>query len=140
MSIDRALRELINAEVRAQLAPLIASITALQAQHAALSRLADALGHPLKRRPGRPKKIALPRGSTSSRVNNADRACAVIGCRRPARSKGYCSAHYQKYRMLAQTGRLPQSWVDDAGPQSVENVVLARGRAGAKALAELSRT
>ncbi len=144
MSLEKALRELIHTEVRAMVAPLAASIATLQAQNAVLAKLAAALGQPLKRGPGRPKKLVLPargpgrpKGSTSAtRVENADRHCAVIGCRRPARSKGFCAAHYQKYRMLSRSDRLPPGWVDDAAPHSVHNVVLPRGRAGAKALAE----
>lgn len=57
------------------------------------------------------------------------RQCAIIGCRRPARSKGYCSAHYQKLRLLVKTNRRPASWVDDAAPNSVPEIVLPRGRA-----------
>lgn len=57
------------------------------------------------------------------------RQCAIIGCRRPARSKGYCSAHYQKLRLLVKTNRRPASWVDDAQPNTVPEIVLPRGRA-----------
>jgi hypothetical protein len=142
-TVDKALRELIQHEVKAMIAPLVATIAELRAQQAVIERLATALGQPLKRGPGRPKKLALPAPAPrapgerhTGRVDNANRECAVIGCLRPARSKGYCGAHYQKYRMLALTDRLPAGWVDDAAPQSVENVVLPRGRAGAKALAE----
>jgi hypothetical protein len=56
----------------------------------------------------------------------------VIGCKRPSRSKGYCSAHYQKLRLLVKTGRRPASWVDDAPPHSVPEVVLPRGRMATK--------
>ena len=52
------------------------------------------------------------------------------------RSKGYCAAHYQKFRMLSRTHRLPADWTEHASPGSVRDVVLPRGRAGAKALAE----
>ena len=70
------------------------------------------------------------------RVEGAtDRPCALIGCERDARSKGYCAAHYQKLRMLARTGRLPLGWSEYAPPHSVKDIVLPRGRAGAKALA-----
>ncbi len=41
--------------------------------------------------------------------------------------------------MLKETNRLPEGWVEDAAPQSVENIVLPRGRAGAKALAEAKK-
>ena len=58
------------------------------------------------------------------------------GCGKKMRSKGYCAAHYQKFRMLERTNRLPSDWVADAAPNWVKNVKLPRGRAGAKALAE----
>jgi hypothetical protein len=67
------------------------------------------------------------------------RECAVIDCGRPARSKGYCAAHYQKFRMLERTNRLPADWVADAAPNSVKNIALPRGRAGSKALAAARR-
>jgi hypothetical protein len=41
--------------------------------------------------------------------------------------------------MLKETGRLPSDWVEDAEPQSVKNITLPRGRAGAKALAEAKK-
>jgi hypothetical protein len=63
----------------------------------------------------------------------------VKGCGRKQRSKGYCAAHYQKFRMLERTGRLPSDWVPNAEPNSVKNIKLPRGRAGAKALAELKK-
>jgi hypothetical protein len=56
----------------------------------------------------------------------------VSGCKRPSRSKGYCSAHYQKLRLLIRTNRRPADWVDDAPPQSAREVKLPRGRAAAK--------
>ncbi len=59
-------------------------------------------------------------------------ACAVIGCKRPSRSKGYCSAHYQKLRLLIRTDRRPRDWVDDARPQSAKDIKLPRGRAAAR--------
>ena len=146
MSVDRTIRELIHHEVKAMLAPLVASIAELQTRAAAIDRLAQALGQPLKRGPGRPKKLITPHSlgrprasAPLARVANSDRQCALIGCKRPARSKGYCAAHYQKYRMLSRSGRLPPGWVDDAAAQTVENVVLPRGRAGAKALADAKR-
>jgi hypothetical protein len=56
----------------------------------------------------------------------------VIGCKRPSRSKGYCSAHYQKLRLLIRTNRRPADWVDDARSQSARDVKLPRGRAAAR--------
>ncbi|WP_241758883.1 vegetative protein [Pyxidicoccus parkwayensis] len=71
-----------------------------------------------------------------ARVEEGTKPCAVIGCKRPSRSKGYCSAHYQKLRLLMRTNRRPTDWVDDARPQSVREVKLPRGRAASKALQE----
>ncbi|XXF77995.1 vegetative protein [Myxococcaceae bacterium GXIMD 01537] len=78
-------------------------------------------------------KAAVSRAVVSkAAVSEAGRGCAVIGCDRPARSKGYCSAHYQKLRLLIKTNRRPSDWKDDAAPQSVKDPVLPRGRAAAK--------
>ncbi|NMO20476.1 vegetative protein [Pyxidicoccus fallax] len=71
-----------------------------------------------------------------ARADEGARSCAIIGCKRPSRSKGYCSAHYQKLRLLMRTNRRPAEWVDDASPQSVREVALPRGRAASKALKE----
>jgi hypothetical protein len=140
MSVDKMLRDMVASEVQRALAPVHAMLQELQGNAAVVSRLAAALGQPLKRGPGRPPKLAL--GRPAGRRGRAPaaagdkRACAVQDCGRPARSKGYCAAHYQKFRMLDRTGRLPSDWVADAAPNSVQNVALPRGRAGAKALAE----
>ncbi|WP_420715024.1 cell wall protein [Corallococcus sp. bb12-1] len=68
------------------------------------------------------------------------RACAIIDCGKPSRTKGYCAAHYQKLRSLEKTKRRPDAWADNAGPNSVKDVVLPRGRAASKALAESNTT
>ncbi|MGV3622017.1 MAG: cell wall protein [Archangium sp.] len=142
MSVERAIRDMVADEVARALAPIHAQLAQLNGNSAVIARLAAALGTPIKRGPGRPPK-ALTAVSTASaggarrgrRSENAGRACAVIGCGRDARSKGYCAAHYQKFRMLDRTGRLPPGWVADAPPNSVENIKLPRGRAGAAAIA-----
>ncbi|WNG31052.1 hypothetical protein F0U62_48855 [Cystobacter fuscus] len=100
-----------------------------------------------KPEPAAPSPVPAPRGrpparaaaeAPSARVSEGGRRCAVIGCKRPARSKGYCSAHYQKLRLLVKSGRRPASWVDDAPSQSVAEVVLPRGRAASKAREEMA--
>ena len=104
---------------------------------------------PASTRGGRKQVVAAPRGRAAvgrpvaakpvvsqTRAEEGTRACAVIGCERPSRSKGYCSAHYQKLRLLMRTNRRPSAWKDDALPQSVEDVTLPRGRAASKALRE----
>lgn len=139
-SVDVLLRNMVQAEVERAIAPLAA---ALQEQGDVLARFAAAFGAPLRRGPGRPRKLVLAAPAAARRGGGKGKAakagqdlCAIIGCKRPSRAKGYCAAHYQKYRMLKQTDRLPSDWVEDAKPQSVKNLVLPRGRAGAKALAE----
>jgi hypothetical protein len=144
-SVDQLLRSMVQAEVERAIGPLAA---ALQQQGDVLGRFAAAFGAPIKRGPGRPRKQAF--GAAPTAAPTAERAvkvssagaktlCAIIGCKRPARAKGYCAAHYQKYRMLSKTDRLPSDWVEEAKPQSVKNLVLPRGRAGAKALAEAKK-
>lgn len=86
---------------------------------------------PATRGPGRP-----PARAPAAEDNQA---CAVIGCKRQSRSKGYCSAHYQKLRLLIRTGRRPEAWVDGARSQSVQDVKLPRGRAGSQALKEVAK-
>lgn len=139
MSVDKLMRDMVRDEVARAMAPVMAAISELQSQGAVVARLASALGTPLKRGPGRPPKLKLaPAGKRGrpGRKAGESRLCALQGCKRPARSKGYCAAHYQKYRMLAKTNRLPSDWVENAPPGSVKNLVLPRGRAGAKLLAE----
>ncbi len=135
---------MVAEEVARAIGPIHAQLAQLSANSAVIERLAAALGQPLKRGPGRPPKAlslarvaAAPTGARRGRRSeNSGRACAVQGCGRDARSKGYCAAHYQKYRMLDRTGRLPADWVADAAPNSVKNIKLPRGRAGAQAIAE----
>lgn len=140
MSVDKVLRDMVADEVARALRPVHTALAALQGNGAVIARIAAALGQPIKRGPGRPKKnppatlVGIGRSKTR-RKERGSRDCAVIDCGRPARSKGYCAAHYQKFRMLARTGRLPPDWVADAAPDSVKNIPLPRGRAGAKALA-----
>lgn len=139
MSVEKVLRDMVANEVSRMLAPAMAE---LRSNSEIISRLAVALGQTAKRGPGRPARatpaVSVSVRSTSKRrgpvASDGKRMCAVMDCGRPARSKGYCAAHYQKFRMLDRTGRLPQGWVADAEPNSVENVALPRGRAGAKAL------
>jgi hypothetical protein len=145
MSVDKMLRDMVADEVARALGPVHAALAELQANGAVVARLAAALGQPIKRGPGRPPKalaLSVPKAGRRGRkaaTSDGKRACAVIDCGRPARSKGYCAAHYQKYRMLDRTGRLPSDWVADAEPNSVQNLKLPRGRAGAKALAEAKK-
>ena len=141
---------MIRNEVEAQFAPMRDTLNQLQDLANQLSPLTTLLssftGAPrpvaaaAPRRPGRPPKAlsagaAAPARRTRASTGANARACAIIGCTRPARTKGYCSAHYQKLRNLAKTDRLPAAWKDFADPHTVEDVVLPRGRAASKALA-----
>lgn len=76
-----------------------------------------------------PVAAPVKRGRGRAKAAGGAQSCAVIGCKRPSRSKGYCSAHYQKLRLLIKTGRRPKDWVDDAAPQSAQDLKLPRGRA-----------
>jgi hypothetical protein len=138
MSIEKAIRNMIRAEMDKRLEPLERATRALEAQAGVVNKLAGLFGGPglnLKRGlVGRPRKQKATKGT--EKVSDTGRNCAIVTCKRAARSKGYCAAHYQKFRMLARTGRLPSAWVEHANPCSVEDVVLPRGRAGARALAE----
>jgi hypothetical protein len=159
MSFENQVREFIRREVAAEVAPLRAAIAQLQgdaAQLAVLQQLAERLGPvlglqpaaPAPRRRGRPARAAVAAASAPAAAAASagrrrrgppavnDRPCAIIGCKRPSRTKGYCAAHYQKLRMLARTNRLPAGWKDFAEANSVEDVVLPRGRAASKALKE----
>ncbi|HYO53703.1 cell wall protein [Archangium sp.] len=175
MSIEKPLREMVQAELRGRLGPMHKAITRMDERLEVIEDLVDIIQRlaPLATRmqslqralpgmsaPSAPV-VARGRGAAAAAVPvpaarakqaaevvparrvgppeagpEDERRCAVIGCKRPARSKGYCSAHYQKLRLLVKTNRRPDKWVDDAAPQSVPDVVLPRGRAGAKAREE----
>lgn len=144
MSVDKMLRDMVADEVARAIGPLNAAVAQLQQNGQVIARLAAALGQPIKRGPGRPPKaLSLSAPVTGKRRGRppgsgrtaSGRACAVKGCGKQMRSKGFCAAHYQKFRMLERTNRLPSDWVADAAPNSVKNIKLPRGRAGAKALA-----
>jgi hypothetical protein len=144
ISFDAVLRDLVAQELSAHLAPLSAQ---LQQQAVIINKLAGAFGSgsmmatvaaPMKQRnkPGpKPKGMKAAKAVKVRTAAGGERLCAIVGCPNPARSKGYCANHYQKYNKLKKQGRLPSDWVEDAEPQSVENFDLPRGRAGAKLLA-----
>lgn len=165
MSIEKPLREMVQAELRGRLGPMHKAITRMGERLDVIEELVDIVQRlaPLATRmqslqlalpgitlPGvtRGRGAAVPaargaeavvparRGRPPAARTEGERKCAVMGCKRPARSKGYCSAHYQKLRLLVKSNRRPDKWVDDAAPQSVSEVVLPRGRAASKALAE----
>jgi len=180
MSIEKPLREMVQAELRGRLAPMHKAIARMDERLEAIEDLADIIqrlaplatrmrslqqlalpgmnvpagGRGARLEAGGADKLAIaarqaealvpaprgrppaPRGRPPAPAAEVGHSCAIIGCKRPARSKGYCSAHYQKLRLLVKTNRRPDKWVDGAAPQSVPEVVLPRGRAAAKALEE----
>ena len=166
MSVDKAFREMVRNEIEAQLKPLRDLVSRLEAGTADLDKLrnvteqlaplASAMGSlsggggravaaPVRRGPGRPARAASAPAAAASggkrrgrkpAAEGGARECAINGCGKPSRTKGYCAAHYQKLRMLEKTNRRPSAWVDYAEPNSVEDIKLPRGRAAAKALAE----
>jgi hypothetical protein len=97
-----------------------------------------------RRGPGRPrgsgKNVVAAAGKRGRKPAAAAaagaRACAIVDCGQPARTKGYCAAHYQKLRMLVKTDRKPAAWTEYAPPNTVPDLVLPRGRAASKALKE----
>lgn len=135
MSVDRMMREMVASEIARALEPVHAALAEFRSHGEVVGRLASALGQPIKRGPGRPPKAsAVADLGTKRRGRNSassTRGCAVIDCSRPAHSRGYCTAHYQKFRMLDRTGRRPADWVPDAEPSTVRNIVLPRGRRAA---------
>ena len=168
MSVDKAFREMVRNEIEAQLKPLRDLVSRLEAGTADLDKLrnvaeqlaplASAMGSlsgggraaaaPARRGPGRPARAASAPAAAASggkrrgrkpAAEGGARDCAISGCGKPSRTKGYCAAHYQKLRMLEKTGRRPTAWVDYAEANSVDDIKLPRGRAAAKALAEAQK-
>jgi hypothetical protein len=165
MSVDKAFRDMIRNEIEVQLKPLrdvvsrlesgTADLDALRNVAERLAPLAEVVG-PLfgaqapnklgRRGVGRPplRGVVSPaaaavggkrRGRKPAGGTEGARACAIKGCGKPSRTKGYCAAHYQKLRMLEKTNRRPATWDDYAPENSVEDIKLPRGRAASKALA-----
>src|SRR5437762_2434706 len=111
MSVDKAIRDMIRDEVEAAISPLAHAVAQMQSQGGVLAQLSAVLGGQ-RRGPGRPPnpfKLGRPalrlgagggRRRTRGKNGQNDRLCALMGCRNPSRSKGYCAAHYQKYRSL----------------------------------------
>jgi hypothetical protein len=150
---------MIRRELEAQLRPIQKSIAQLERSLASLAglrevtdQLSPLLGQAGRERVMRQVQAPPPRAAAPARTpvrtparapaaapaprakaaDSAEQRCAVIGCKRPSRSKGYCSAHYQKLRLLIRTNRRPKDWVDDAAPQSARDLKLPRGRAAAR--------
>jgi hypothetical protein len=155
MSLEETIQKAVQVEMDKAMEPLAEVVLALKEQGALVARLVGALQSagtsllevlmtpsPAKvarqpraaRQPKAEPKGVNPGVDGYAGAKEGDRLCALEGCGKPARSKGYCAAHYQKYHMLQKTGRLPADWVEFAPEGSVKNVTLPRGRAGAAAL------
>lgn len=80
----------------------------------------------------------LPRTSAPARVQAPPPeplappppACAVIGCKLPRGSLGYCVIHAQRRRQMIASQRLHAEWVENAAPHSVPDVIPPRKRRG----------
>lgn len=152
-TIDQVIRGVVRSEVRSALEGMQAAINGMRQHNAVVARLSAAFGGGINTNTGsvapkrvrRSRKRAAPTSSGSAatspasasapvrtikRMENTGAPCAIIGCPRPSRSKGYCAAHYQKFRMLQRSGRLPPDWREYAQPGTVHNVTLPRGRVG----------
>lgn len=88
-TLEDMVREAVRTMVREELSMALGAV-ATQAAPAAAAPSARRVGRPR----GRPVATAAARGP---RVD-AGKLCAVVGCKRPYRSQGYCAAHYQAAR------------------------------------------
>lgn len=131
--LERAFRTVLAEELAGQLSPLTDT----------LLRIAESLSPSgLRRQPKRELPSAAldalasslatldagPDAAAEEEAAPEARPCAVIGCKRPVRSLGYCAAHYQKRRLMVASGRLHHAWTEDAAPSSIPDVILGRKR------------
>jgi len=127
LSIEADFRAALEDELARPLASLVARLTEV-AKRIAPGRQQDVL----RQRPGHNVRPTPPaqtqRQPPLPPPAPTARACAVIDCKRPRLSQGYCGAHYQKRRLMIATGRLHAAWVEGAPPQSIPEVNLPRGR------------
>ena len=133
MGIDTDIRQLVRTEVERALVPIRAALDGLHAQTEVIQRLSAVFGgRGVTRRAAAPAARRASGSAGKKRGPRSEgRACAILGCNNAARSKGYCSAHYQKRRNLQKTKRLPSDWKEDAAPGTVKDLVLPRGRRAA---------
>lgn len=124
MSLEEAFRSAFSDALRASLAGLTADLGRIAA------RLTGRASQRLLRLDAPAETVTAPQPASPAPESPAEepRACAVIGCRQPVRSLGYCAAHYQKRRLMVATGRLHRLWVEDAAPHSLPDVILSRRR------------
>lgn len=141
MSVDAAFRQMIRAEIETQLKPLqnvvaqlqqsTADLETLRALANGLAPIAGLLGMqaaPAKASARKANVVAAPKAPGRKAASSGE-TCGIVDCKEAARTKGYCSAHYQKLRMLIRTDRRPEAWIDFPKPNTVADLVLPRGRA-----------
>ncbi|MCP3099920.1 cell wall protein [Myxococcus sp. K15C18031901] len=129
LSLDEAFQAIVRGAVEESFAPLEASLRRISARFSGDVEPVRAAPRPTPRPQSAPTPPPPPPAVKAVTENVA---CAIVGCKRPSRSKGYCSAHYQKRRNLVATGRLPASWQEFAAPQSIPDIALPRGRAASR--------
>ncbi|ADO70387.1 vegetative family protein [Stigmatella aurantiaca DW4/3-1] len=126
-SLEASFRDALDEELARPLASLVARLAEVARRLA--PRPAQGTSRPRPVSDARPPQPApAPRQPPLPAPEPTDKACAVIGCKRPHRSQGYCAAHYQKRRLMAATGRLHAAWVENAAPHTLPDVILPRGR------------
>lgn len=138
--MEAAFRAALREELASPLVPLTESVQGLAQAAAALTALVEAMGlgreapaHAHQTGPESASERGLPgrpAGATGAVPLDAPapaRGCAVLGCARPHRSLGFCGTHYQRRRILSSLGRLPPSWVEEAAPGTLADVLLPRG-------------
>ena len=135
MTVDKMLKDVIHDEVALALAPLERAIEGLSAN----SKLVEQLAAVLNERKPVVERATRGRSRGNRGAGRPRTACAIVGCKRPMKTVGYCLVHYQKRRLLERTKRLPTAWKAHAPGHSVKDIVLPRGRAGAKAVAKAKK-
>lgn len=134
------LERLVRSELRRAMAPVTDALIKMQGGKVSPEAAEVATPAPVRRgRPASAVKREKPVSAAPAKANkkagkkspSAGTACAVIGCDKPARSRGLCAVHYQKMRNLLKRDELPQAWRKDSHePQSLQDIKLRRGRPG----------
>src|SRR4051794_9927061 len=103
MDLTASIRAIVHDEIQRTLAPHLAALQQLQ-------RL-------MGLKPSARVRLVGTAGGGGGGRRGETRACAVIDCPNDAKSKGYCAAHYQKYRMLQKRGQAESfGWTDSPPP------------------------
>lgn len=92
-TLEDVVREAVRTMVREELSQALGAVATQAAPAAAAAPSARRVGRPR----GRPAAAAISATSRGPRAEPG-KLCAVVGCKRPYRSQGYCAAHYQAAR------------------------------------------